>query len=842
MSTPIHRLLVLPLLVAAGLVALTPGGAAADGARSTRPGVLRMQTVPPLPGVQVRVDGNVARSDAHGRIAVRVRNFLDLESRLVIPEVLVSPDRRAIFDRFRGSPDAGVKRVVEIGLRTVRKVSWSFVERFGAPVPADRITELRLRSSTGEIHHISGAELTQPRWVAESRTQQGPRGLASKQLYFVVDSVVVDGTSVVNRAAQRFVPWEQQAWTIQLLFFKVSFTATDMIFSRQAGDGVLLTRADGRVERLRFADDGTVLVPDLPRGTYEVKPLGGGVSFARPVSISRDQQVMLSVISPLDLGLVILGLLAVAVGLIVAGRPHLARSLVRPARMLLRPGRSLVRPGPAARFRRLPVPRLGRRPDDPPGRPTTPDQTVPVPEQVVAVPEQVVPDQAVAAPEQAAPSVRPAAASGAEPATEPPSEPEPDVPARTTGGRHSAAVAVVALLAVLAPVPAAHRPAHAAVAPPASQSNATESDAAPFKAGRSVVGRAGAPGAVPVLAYYYIWFNPSSWNRAKTDYPRLGRYSSDDTEIMRRHVRMAKAAGIDGFLVSWKQTPQLDARLASLVDISRQEDFKLGIVYQGLDFARNPLPFGTVRADLAHFADRYATEPVFDIFDKPVVVWTGSEKFTAEQIDATVGEARRRLLVLGNAKNVDTVAATQDVLDGQAYYWSSADPLKEKADRKLAAMSEAVKRTDGLWIAPVAPGFDARMIGGRRDVDRRDGDTFRSSFAAAQGSAPDALGVISWNEFSENTHIEPSEQYGERYLDVLADLLGRTVDHDVLMESHATSDAEPWGLPAWAALLATAAAAAVLPLWLVYRRRRARSAVTPPTQRGTAPQVDPMDL
>ncbi|MFE0592217.1 endo-1,3-alpha-glucanase family glycosylhydrolase, partial [Micromonospora echinospora] len=418
--------------------------------------------------------------------------------------------------------------------------------------------------------------------------------------------------------------------------------------------------------------------------------------------------------------------------------------------------------------------------------------------------------------------------------------------ARRSDGRRGAAVAVAALLTLLAPLPVADRSATAG--PPARTAPAGTPDTAlPWTAvPPPVAAAAPAPSAssapVPVLAYYYIWFNPTSWNRAKTDYPLLGRYSSDDTEILRRHVRMAKAAGIDGFLVSWKHTPQLDARLAALVDVARRENFKLGIVYQGLDFARDPLPLATVRADLGHFADRYATEPVFDIFDRPVVVWTGSEKFTAAQIDDTVGEARRRLLVLGNAKNVDTVADTRGVLDGQAYYWSSGDPVEEKTDRKLAAMSEAVKRTGGLWIAPVAPGFDARMIGGRRDVDRRDGDTLRASFAAARRSAPDALGVISWNEFSENTHIEPSEQHGDTYLGVLADLLGRAVDHDVLLESHATSDEKPWGLPAWAALLSTVAVAAVPPLWLVYRRRRARSAVTPPTQRGAAPQVDPVDL
>ena len=133
----------------------------------------------------------------------------------------ISSDRKVVFDRFRGNVDTGVRgKVVELGVRTARLVSWSFIDRFGNTVPADRVTAMRLRSNTGEIHDLSGAELARPLWVSESRTQQGPQGLVSKQLYYVVDSAMVDGTSVVNRAGQRFVPWEQQAWVVQLLFFR----------------------------------------------------------------------------------------------------------------------------------------------------------------------------------------------------------------------------------------------------------------------------------------------------------------------------------------------------------------------------------------------------------------------------------------------------------------------------------------------------------------------------------------------------------------------------------------------------------------------------------------------
>jgi hypothetical protein len=88
---------------------------------------------------------------------------------------------------------------------------------------------------------------------------------------------------------------------------------------------------------------------------------------------------------------------------------------------------------------------------------------------------------------------------------------------------------------------------------------------------------------------------------------------------------------------------------------------------------------------------------------------------------------------------------------------------------KLLAMSQAVHQSDGLWVAPVAPGYDSRLLGGTTVIDRKDGETLRTEMEVALQSAPDAIGLISWNEFSENSHVEPSDMYGDWYLKVLAE-------------------------------------------------------------------------
>lgn len=277
-----------------------------------------------------------------------------------------------------------------------------------------------------------------------------------------------------------------------------------------------------------------------------------------------------------------------------------------------------------------------------------------------------------------------------------------------------------------------------------------------------------------VFAYYYIWFNPTSWQRAKRDQPALGAYSSDERRIMEQHVKWAKAAGIDAFLVSWKHTESLDYRLERLAEVARELDFKLGIVYQGLDFERQPLPTSRVASDIAWLADRYGDDPTFHLLgERPLVMWSGTWKFSQEDIASTSALVRPSVTLLASERNADDYLAVAQHFDGNSYYWASVNPSTYPRYRqKLQSMGEAVHETGGIWIAPFAPGFDARLVGGSSVVPRRDGDVLRTEWSAALASSPDALGLISWNEFSENTFVEPSDGYGRQYLEAVADLTG----------------------------------------------------------------------
>jgi Glycosyl hydrolase family 99 len=298
----------------------------------------------------------------------------------------------------------------------------------------------------------------------------------------------------------------------------------------------------------------------------------------------------------------------------------------------------------------------------------------------------------------------------------------------------------------------------------------------------------------PVFAYYYIWFDPSSWDRAKIDFPLLGHYASDDETVMRQHIQWAKEAGINGFIVGWKQTEKLNSRLAMLVRLSHEEQFKLILIYQALDFERDPLVVDRIEKDLDYFIQEYDADPAFNVFgsafgeafNKPVVIWSGTWKFSLQDIER-VGKSRRsKIQLLASEKSVQDYERVASLVDGNAYYWSSINAETNNSfGAKLNDMAAAVHAHGGLWLAPAAPGFDARLVGGTKEVPRKDGEQLRAQVTSALASSPDALGIISWNEFSENSYIEPSEKYGHRYLEVLSELLG------VIPTPSATSQESP---------------------------------------------------
>ena len=130
--------------------------------------------------------------------------------------------------------------------------------------------------------------------------------------------------------------------------------------------------------------------------------------------------------------------------------------------------------------------------------------------------------------------------------------------------------------------------------------------------------------------------------------------------------------------------------------------------------------------------------------------------------------ARDRFFLLGD-ESADTLTDYRlSLYDGLTYYWSTQQP-SSSSFTTIQSIADRVHAAGKPWFAPFTPGYDF-IIGGSTCVPRGDGSTLTQLY---QGNAPsaDGMALISWNEIAENTHVEPLQKWGTRYLDILASVI-----------------------------------------------------------------------
>jgi hypothetical protein len=116
---------------------------------------------------------------------------------------------------------------------------------------------------------------------------------------------------------------------------------------------------------------------------------------------------------------------------------------------------------------------------------------------------------------------------------------------------------------------------------------------------------------------------------------------------------------------------------------------------------------------------------------------------------------------------------------------------------------------------------------------RRGGDTLREEWNLAVKSSPDAVGVVSWNEFSENSDIEPSQRYGNESLRALASILSAKVPDVIAADS--SDPPGDGGFPVRPVALLLVAFGIVVVSFGALTRRRGRAG-RPPGGSGAAPE------
>jgi hypothetical protein len=279
-----------------------------------------------------------------------------------------------------------------------------------------------------------------------------------------------------------------------------------------------------------------------------------------------------------------------------------------------------------------------------------------------------------------------------------------------------------------------------------------------------------------VLAFYYTWFDEHSWGPNKVPDQPAQPYVSRDHGVMARHIDQAKAAGIDALIVSWygpsTNNNQTETNLRAMLDEAAARGFRLGVDFEVTSpFYRNA---GDVQAALKTLIATHAQHPAYLRSNgKPVIFFWRQQRFdtgTWAAIRAAVDPNHDTIWI---EEGVDV--SPLSVFDGHHLYsvtWNPQTDMANTANKFAKRVRDYAVRagTPKVYVATVMPGYDDRKTGRGNAfaVGRENGAYYARSWQAAIGSAPDWIVITSFNEWPEGTYIEPSQTYGNLFLDLTA--------------------------------------------------------------------------
>lgn len=286
------------------------------------------------------------------------------------------------------------------------------------------------------------------------------------------------------------------------------------------------------------------------------------------------------------------------------------------------------------------------------------------------------------------------------------------------------------------------------------------------------VGRAEHAGLV--LANYVPWHPTGDYARFNNR-PADPSASTADPAYVGRAIGSARAAGIDGFMVSYFGLPHRDVdvyfQAASAVPGWKSAlMLETKVANAGRTWREPPDP-AVLEQWITSAMDRFRHHPSL------LRLADGRAVFFAYRADLVSAEAWRRI--------IDRVAARGDRIaivgsDMRAESFSSLSGLFTYNSLVYDDLPAAYRlrsdltRTDHLlhptrerkvWVATVTPGMNYTGPALEpRYYDRENGERYRRQWEAALASGADWVLVVTWNDYAEETTIEASREWGDQYL------------------------------------------------------------------------------
>jgi hypothetical protein len=278
-------------------------------------------------------------------------------------------------------------------------------------------------------------------------------------------------------------------------------------------------------------------------------------------------------------------------------------------------------------------------------------------------------------------------------------------------------------------------------------------------------------------------------------YPLTGPHDSSDPALLEYQVLLMKLSGIDGVIVDWYGSENfwdyslLNESTLALFQYIKKAGLLFSICYEDQTIRHmidnNHLVQEDARAnaqkEMLYMQKNWFREDAYlRTSERPVLFVFGPQYFKS------ASDWENLFSVLDATPVLITEDNTLPPITTSSFpwppMWASKDGvLTDKALNDYLTSFYKKAANWEFWVASVFPGFydiykDAGVSAGYGFLDARDGETFKTTMQLALENNPDAIQLVTWNDYGEGTNIEPTEEYGYQYLEIIQETIRTSIN------------------------------------------------------------------
>ena len=309
----------------------------------------------------------------------------------------------------------------------------------------------------------------------------------------------------------------------------------------------------------------------------------------------------------------------------------------------------------------------------------------------------------------------------------------------------------------------------------------------------------------PFVTGYWGWhwtmehFNPfradenGRPNIASYYLPLTGPYDSSDDALLEYQVLLMFLSGIDGVIVDWygiedfRDYAALHASTNKLFTFVQKAGLRFAICYEDQTIMHmvdnNHLPVSEAynhgQAVMRYMQETWFQEDAYlKVLDRPVLLTFGPQYYkSASDWDKLFSDLDPRPALITLDGHTESAGLSSYPWPPM---WAGKEGVlsREALESYMTSFYKKAERWDYL-VAGAFPGFqdiykEAGIADEARYLDPRDGETFRDTLQMAVDQRPDVIQLITWNDYGESTIIEPTEEFGYQYLEMVQEVRRET--------------------------------------------------------------------